>query len=59
VAGGHVARPDGGLRVVLTRDGQLAHTVRELPAGLDSVELAGELRLAREDAQLEADELNR
>ena len=54
-----IARPDGGLTVILTRDGQPAHTVRELPSDLDSVELAGELRLAREDAQLQADELNR
>jgi len=31
----------------------------ELPAGMDSVELACDLRLARQDAQLQADELNR
>jgi hypothetical protein len=55
-----VARPDGGLTVVLTRDGRSAHTVvRELPSDIDSVELASDLRLAREDAQLQADELNR
>jgi hypothetical protein len=33
--------------------------VCELPAGMDPVELSGELRLAREDARLQADELNR
>jgi len=54
-----IARPDGSLEVVLARDGQHAHTVRELPAGMDAAELAAELRLAREDARLQADELNR
>ena len=54
-----IARPDGSLEVVLIRAGQHAHTVRELPSDLDPVELACELRLAREDAQLQADELNR
>jgi len=54
-----LTRPDGSLRVVLARDGAPhARTVRELPAGMDPLELAGELRLAREDAQLQADELN-
>lgn len=55
-----ITRPDGSLAVVLARDGAAhARTIRELPAGMDPVELAGELRLAREDAQLHADELNR
>jgi len=55
-----VTRPDGALAVIVRREGSdHARTVRELPAGMDSVELAGELRLAREDAQLQADELNR
>lgn len=55
-----LTRPDGSLTVVLARDGAPhTRTVHELPAGMDPVELAGELRLAREDAQLQADELNR
>ena len=54
-----IARPDGSLEVVLARDGRHALTVRELPGDMDAFELAAELRLAREDAQLQADELNR
>ena len=55
-----IARPDGSLEVVLARDGQHPVTVRQLPAGeMEATELAAELRLAREDAQLQADELNR
>ena len=54
-----IARPDGCLEVVLARDGRQALTVRELPGDMDAFELAAELRLAREDAQLQADELNR
>ena len=55
-----ITRSDGSLPVVLKRDGvPHARTVRELPAGMDPIELAGELRLAREDARLQADELNR
>ena len=55
-----IARPDGWLEVVLARDGQHPVTVRQLPAGdMTAVDLAAELRVAREDAQLQADELNR
>jgi Kef-type K+ transport system membrane component KefB len=55
-----VTRPGGELAVIVLREGsEHVRTVRELPAGIDSVELASELRLAREDAQLQADELNR
>ncbi len=55
-----VTRPDGSLAVVLARDGDpRVRTVRELPVDMDALELAGELRLAREDARLQADELNR
>ncbi len=55
-----LARPDGSLAVMLVRDDDPhVRTVCELPAGMDPLELAGELRLAREDAQLQADELNR
>jgi len=46
--------------VVLARDGAPhARTVRELPAGMDPIDLAAELRLAREEGELQADELNR
>jgi hypothetical protein len=45
---------------VLVRDGEpRVRTIRELPGDMDAIELAAELRLAREDAQLQADELNR
>jgi hypothetical protein len=55
-----VARADGSLAVVLVRDDDPhVRTVRELPRDLESIELAAELRLAREDAELQADELNR
>ncbi len=54
-----ITRPDGSLAVVLKRDGTPhTRTVRELAADMDPLELAGELRLAREDARLQADELN-
>lgn len=54
-----VARPDGTLAVVVVRNGQHARSVRELPAELDPVELQSELRLAGDEAQAIADELNR
>ena len=52
-------RDDGTLVVSVVRDGGGRRVVHELPPGLDSVELTSELRLAREDARLQADELNR
>jgi len=55
-----VTRPGGALAVLLVRAGsEHVRTVCELPAGMDSIELASELRLAREDAELQAAELNR
>lgn len=55
-----VTRPGGALAVLLVRAGsEHVRTVRELPADMDALELASELRLAREDAQLQASELNR
>jgi hypothetical protein len=52
-------RPGGALVVLLVRSGsEHARTVRELPPGTDSIELASELRLAREEAALQAAELN-
>jgi hypothetical protein len=55
-----VTRPGGTLAVVLRRDdSEHERTVRALPAGMDAVELASELRLALEDARMQAQELNR
>lgn len=55
-----VTRPGGALAVLLVRAGsEHTRSVCELPAGMDSIELASELRLAREDAELQAAELNR
>lgn len=55
-----LTREDGTLAVVVLRGhDDPARTVRELPADLDSMDLAVELRLARDEAQLLADELNR
>lgn len=55
-----VTRPCGALAVVLRREGSdNERTVRGLPTGMDAVELASELRLALEDAQMQAEELNR
>lgn len=54
-----LARPDGTFEVVVARNGQHPRTVRELPADLDPIELASELRLAGDEAQLLAEELNR
>lgn len=54
-----VTRPGGALAVLLVRTGsEHARTVRELPPDMDSIELASELRLAREEAELQAAELN-
>jgi hypothetical protein len=51
-------RDDGTLVVAVSgADGE--RVVRELPPALEGVELTSELRLAREEAQLQADELNR
>jgi hypothetical protein len=52
-------RPDGTLVVALRRDPGDERVVRELPPGLDAAELAAELQLAREDAELALRELNR
>lgn len=52
-------RADGTLVVALRRGGGPERIVRELPPGMDPLELASELQLAREDAALAVDELNR
>ena len=55
-----ITRDDGTLAVLVLRGrDDHARTVRELPADLDPMDLAVELRLARDEAQLLADELNR
>ena len=50
---------DGTLRVVLEGPGEGERVVRELPPALEGPELTSELRLAREEAALQAEELNR
>ena len=52
-------RDDGTLVVSLRRGSEHERVMRELPPGMDPVELASELQLAREDAALAVDELNR
>jgi len=52
-------RGDGTLVVAIRRADTDERVVRELPPGLDGVELASELQLAKDDAALAADELNR
>ena len=54
-----ITRDDGTLVVLVQRAGEHPRTVRELPADLDPTDLAVELRLARDEARLLADELNR
>ena len=54
-----LAKPDGTLAVLVVRAGsEHARTIRELPPDINSIELASELRLAREDAEMQAAELN-
>ena len=50
---------DGTLRVAVESPEGGERVVRELPPALEGPELTAELRLAREEAQLQADELNR
>ena len=50
---------DGTLRVAIQGPGGGERLVKELPPGLEGPELTSELRLAREEAHLQAEELNR
>ncbi|HEX8084969.1 MAG TPA: hypothetical protein VF529_11825 [Solirubrobacteraceae bacterium] len=50
---------DGTLRVVIEGPGGGERVVKELPPGLEGAELTSELRLAREEAFIQAEELNR
>lgn len=53
------AREDGTLVVSVASRRGGERVVRELPPTLEGAELASELRLGWEEAQLQADELNR
>jgi hypothetical protein len=52
-------REDGTMVVQLERPGEPPRTLRELPPGMDPTEFAAELRIAVEDAEAHAAELNR
>jgi hypothetical protein len=53
------SRDDGTMLVQLERPGERPVTYRELPPAMDSVDFAASLRLAVEEAEAQADELNR
>ena len=53
------SRGDGTTLVQLERPGEPPLTLRELPPAMDSVDYAATLRLAIEDAEAQAAELNR
>jgi hypothetical protein len=53
------SREDGTMLVQLERAGERAVTFRELPPAMDSVDFAADLRLAVEQAEAQAAELNR
>lgn len=52
------AREDGTLVIAVASRRGGERIVRELPPALEGADLASELRLASEEAQLQADELN-
>jgi hypothetical protein len=53
------SRDDGTMLVQLERAGERPVTLRELPPAMDSVDFASSLRVAVEEAEAQADELNR
>jgi hypothetical protein len=53
------SRKDGTMLVQLERPGERPVTFRELPPAMDSIDFAASLRLAVEEAESQADELNR
>ena len=53
------SRRDGTTLVQLERPGERPLTLRELPPAMDSIDYAASLRLAMEDAEAQAAELNR
>ena len=52
-------REDGTMVVQLERTGEVPVTFRELPPAMDSIDFAANLRVAVEDAEAQAAELNR
>jgi hypothetical protein len=53
------SRDDGTMLVQLERVGERPVTFRELPPAMDSIDFAATLRLAVEQAEAQASELNR
>jgi hypothetical protein len=53
------SRKDGTMLVQLERAGERPVTFRELPPAMDSIDFAASLRVAVEDAEAQAAELNR
>jgi hypothetical protein len=53
------SRKDGTMLVQLERPGERAVTFRELPPAMDQIDFAASLRLAVEEAEAQAAELNR
>jgi hypothetical protein len=53
------SRKDGTMLVQLERPGERAVTFRELPPAMDQIDFAANLRLAVEEAEAQAEELNR
>jgi hypothetical protein len=53
------SREDGTMLVQLERAGERPVTMRQLPPALDSVDFAADLRVAIEEAEEQAAELNR
>jgi hypothetical protein len=53
------SRKDGTMLVQLERPGERAVTFRELPPAMDQIDFAANLRVAVEEAEAQAAELNR
>jgi hypothetical protein len=53
------SRGDGTTLIQLERPGERPVTLRELPPAMDSIDFAANLRVAMEDAEAQAAELNR
>jgi hypothetical protein len=53
------SRKDGTMLVQLERAGERPVTFRELPPAMDSIDFAASLRIAVEEAETQAAELNR
>lgn len=52
-------RPDGTVEISVRRPGEQPRLVRAIPPGLDAVDFVADVELAMEDAQQQADVLNR